>query len=175
MGIQIGAKPDAGFDDPLGMLKDCHRRIEHFLQILVIVVDRAAGRTLTAEETGAIQSALNYFRTGGLRHNADEEESLFPRLRASVGDLREIGGLEDDHRTASSLHGEADRLYCAWIADGSLTPDQTSRLQSTTVELKTLYAEHIELEEGSVFPRAAEALSREDLAAMGLEFRRRRA
>ena len=32
MGIQIGAKPDSGFDDPIGMLKDCHRRIEHFLQ-----------------------------------------------------------------------------------------------------------------------------------------------
>jgi len=34
MAIQIGAKPDSGFDDPIGMLKDCHRRIERFLGIL---------------------------------------------------------------------------------------------------------------------------------------------
>ena len=41
MAIPIGAKPDSGFDDPIGMLKDCHRRIEHFLNILCLVADRA--------------------------------------------------------------------------------------------------------------------------------------
>lgn len=41
MGIQIGAKPDSGFDDPIGMLRECPRRIEHFLGILRVVVDRA--------------------------------------------------------------------------------------------------------------------------------------
>jgi hypothetical protein len=34
MGTQAGAKPDSGFDDPVGMLKDCHRRIEPVLSIL---------------------------------------------------------------------------------------------------------------------------------------------
>ena len=43
MSVQIGAKPDSGFDDPLGMLKDCHRRIEHFLGILRLVAERATG------------------------------------------------------------------------------------------------------------------------------------
>ena len=42
MGIQISAKPDSGFDDPLGMLKDCHRRIEHFLDIFCIVAETCA-------------------------------------------------------------------------------------------------------------------------------------
>lgn len=31
MGIQIGAKPDSGFEDLIGMLMDCHCRIEQFL------------------------------------------------------------------------------------------------------------------------------------------------
>lgn len=39
MGIQIGAKPDSGFDDPPGMLKDGRRRIEHFLGILCVVAE----------------------------------------------------------------------------------------------------------------------------------------
>ena len=82
MAIQIGAKPDSGFDDPIGMLKDCHRRIESFLGILCVVVERAQGRSLTGEERDAVQAALQYFRSGGQRHTADEEESLFPRLRA---------------------------------------------------------------------------------------------
>lgn len=33
MGLQIDAKPDSGFDDPIGLLKDRHHRVEHFLWI----------------------------------------------------------------------------------------------------------------------------------------------
>jgi hypothetical protein len=62
MAIQIGAKPDSGFDDPIGMLTDCHRRIESFLGILRTVVEHARGRGLTGEERDAVQAALQYFR-----------------------------------------------------------------------------------------------------------------
>ena len=41
MAIQIGGKPDSGFDDPIGMLIDCHRRIERFLHVLCVVASRA--------------------------------------------------------------------------------------------------------------------------------------
>jgi hypothetical protein len=58
MGIRIGAKPDNGFDDPIGMLKDCHRRIEHFLQTLCVVEERAAARAMTEEEATAVKPAL---------------------------------------------------------------------------------------------------------------------
>ena len=67
MAIQIGAKPDSGFDDPIGMLKDCHRRIESFLGILCVVVDRAQGRSLADEERDAVKAALS---TSELADNA---------------------------------------------------------------------------------------------------------
>jgi hemerythrin-like domain-containing protein len=177
MGIQIGAKPDAGFDDPIGMLKDCHRRIEHFLNIICVVVDRAHGRALTDEETAAVQAALHYFRIGGQRHNADEEQSLFPRMRAgSAGDeTSEIGGLEHDHRDANEMHARVDALYSTWIASGSLTPGQHNELAAATGKLRQLYAAHIETEEKIVFPRAAQMLNSNDLAEIGREFRARRA
>ena len=44
MPISIGARPQSGFDDPLGLLSDCHRRIESFLGVLIRVVDRAGAR-----------------------------------------------------------------------------------------------------------------------------------
>src|SRR5215471_14875343 len=112
-GIQIGARPDAGFDDPLAMLKDCHRRIELFLNILCVVVSRANDRALTDEETAAVQASLQYFRVGGQRHSADEEQSLFPRMRAAdaTAVLPEIGGLEHDHREADEMHKRVDALY----------------------------------------------------------------
>ena len=121
MAIQIGAKPDSGFDDPIGMLKDCHRRIESFLGILCVVVGRAQGRSLTTEESDAVKAALQYFRTGGQRHTADEEESLFPRLRESdASSIAEIDRLEDDHREANDLHVSVERLYLVWIASGRI-------------------------------------------------------
>jgi hypothetical protein len=36
MVIQIGGRPDSGFDDPLGRPQDCHRRIERFLWLYAI-------------------------------------------------------------------------------------------------------------------------------------------
>jgi hemerythrin-like domain-containing protein len=175
MTIQIGAKLDSGFDDPIGMLKDCHRRIESFLGILCVVVGRAQGRSLSSEERDAVNAALQYFRTGGQRHTADEEESLFPRLRTSdAGSVAEIDRLEGDHREANNLHGSIERLYVTWIASGQLTSTDALQLQLETGRLKQLYSDHIHVEETIVFARAAEMLDSRALAAIGTEFRFRR-
>ncbi len=175
MAVQIGAKPDSGFDDPIGMLKDCHRRIESFLHILCVVVDRAQGRSLTGEERAAVQAALQYFRTGGQRHAADEEQSLFPRLRKSDAQaFEEIDRLENDHREANDLHTSVERSYSAWIESGDLAPDQTLQLLTATSRLKQLYSDHIQVEETTVFARAAQVLDSNAIAAIGTEFRFRR-
>jgi hemerythrin-like domain-containing protein len=175
MAIQIGAKPDSGFDDPIGMLKDCHRRIESFLSILCVVVDRAQGRNLTDEERDAVKAALEYFRTGGQRHSADEEESLFPRLRKSdATSFAEIDRLEGDHCEASDLHSSVEQLYTVWTESGSLGPEDTRLLLSETERLKQLYSAHIEVEETIVFARALQVLDSHAIAAIGTEFRFRR-
>jgi hemerythrin-like domain-containing protein len=176
MGIQIGAKPDSGFDDPLGMLKDCHRRIERFLHILCFVAGRARGRGLTGEETEAIEAALHYFSAGGRRHTADEEESLFPRLRGQSmrEEFAQLDGLERDHQRAEELHAVIETLYRKWIATGSLRAEDQEQILSATEDLRRLYEQHIRLEEQVVFPRAAAVLDRQAIAAMGQELRARR-
>jgi hemerythrin-like domain-containing protein len=177
MAIQIGAKPDSDFDDPIGMLTDCHRRIEQFLNILCVVADRAAGRALTGEESAAVQASLQYFRTGGQRHTADEEQSLFPRLRASGAqdELSEIDGLEGDHQDAARLHRDIEILCDKWISAGPLGLKDQDDLSAGTEHLRRLYTEHIRLEEQVVFPRAAKLLNQQNIAAIGEEFRARRA
>ncbi len=173
MGIQIGAKPDSGFEDPLGMLSDCHRRIEHFLGVLCLVAERAQGRTLTAEETSAAEAALNYFRVGGQRHTADEEQSLFPRLVAAGG-FAELERLEQDHEEASHLHSELEELYRSWIASGALNDSNSRRLLTSTGRLRDLYKAHIQVEDTVVFPKAAQVLNPIALVEIGEEFRARR-
>lgn len=175
MPVQIGAKLDSGFDDPLGMLHDCHRRIERFLAILCDVAENAHARALTAEESSAVRAALGYFREGGRRHTADEEESLFPRMRSMAAALDPLDRLEHDHREADALHGDVERLYADWLAaNAALDPVRQNSLLEKTRRLHRLYAEHIQVEETNVFPQAAGLLDRESIAAIGAEFRARR-
>ena len=74
MPVQIGVTA-RNFTDPTGLLSDCHRRVEMFLGML------AAVAKVTVETSQALESALRYFREAAPKHTADEEESLFPRLR----------------------------------------------------------------------------------------------
>ena len=177
MAVQIGGKPDAGFDDPLGMLVDCHRRVERFLNILCRVAERAEGRALSGEETDAVEASLRYFQESGPRHNSDEEDSLFPRLRAGEGKdvLAEVNRLEREHFEAEALHKESAELYAQWMADGELQGPDRSRLRAATTRLEQIYREHIRIEEEVVFPRAKKVLDRSAVAEMGQEFRKRRA
>lgn len=177
MGIQIGAKPDSGFDDPIGMLTDCHRRIEKFLHILCIVAERAQDRALTAEEVAAVEAALRYFPSGGERHTADEEESLFPRLRQAGAQqiLEELERLENDHQTAGNLHATVESLFSEWIAVGSLKNESRKQLLFATGQLRQLYDAHIQVEEKIVFPHASHTLDPKAITAIGGEFHARRA
>lgn len=177
MAVQIGAKPDSGFNDPIGMLTDCHRRIERFLHILCRVTEHAGDRALTAEESEAIDNALRYFHESGPRHNSDEEESLFPRLRKTPAAqvLGEVDRLEGEHHQTEAMHKEAAELFTRWQAEGILHADDRARLRAVTKKLEEIYREHIRLEEEVVFPCAARVLDASAVATIGEEFKARRA
>lgn len=101
MPVQIGAQAH-NFSDPTGLLSDCHRRIEMFLRVLEGVAS-VIDRPMTEETPAALESALRYFREAGPKHTADEEESLFPRLRQmrlpeAETAIERLAPLEHDHR-----------------------------------------------------------------------------
>jgi hemerythrin-like domain-containing protein len=176
MGQQTGAKPDSGFNDPLGMLKDCHRKIEQSLDTLCVVVEYAAERDLSDEETASVQAALHFFRVAGQRHIADEELSLFPRMvaHAHKQDLEDLKKLEREHDEANAQHAAVEELFLRWMADGQLDIDDHEQLRGATEQMRALYENHIEIEEQLVFPRAAQMLDPESITAMGQEFQVRR-
>src|SRR6185436_3871226 len=86
MPIQIGQKPSPTFQEPLELLSDCHRRVESFLRALILVAEQARGGELNSQQREALETALRYFREAAPKHTADEEESLFPRMRALSDD-----------------------------------------------------------------------------------------
>jgi len=178
MPIRIGGRPDSSFADPLGLLTDCHRRIERFLRVLVRVAERA-GSPLGVEERSALETALRYFREAAPKHTADEEESLFPRLRArqdgAVSELlARVEALEREHIRAEKGHQEVDRLGRAWLEKGALAPEEAARLRVLLAELEQLYRSHIAVEDDEVFPAAAKVLAAEERRAIGREMAARR-
>lgn len=176
MPIVIGAKPESNFADPIGLLTDCHRRIERFLNVLVRVAQDAHGGPLTAEQRAAFDNALRYFREAAPKHTADEESTLFPRLRECPETrdvLLQVEALEADHQQADAAHAEIDRLGREWLDRDQLAPADADRLAALLTELSALYREHIAVEETAVFP-AAKALTEADRLAMGQEMAARR-
>lgn len=179
MPVQIGAKQESGPDDPTGWLSDCHRRIERFLSVLVTVTEQATGGALTEPQRIAFENALRYFRDAAPKHTADEEESLFPRLRKiDAADLHDaldlVTGLEQDHRTAEAMHAEVDRLGVQWLTGGHWGDEQAARLAELLKGLTRMYAQHIDIEDNQVFPAAKRLLPDAERIAAGREMAARR-
>jgi hemerythrin-like domain-containing protein len=179
MPITIGAKRESNFTDPIGLLGDCHRRIEMFLGVLTRVADQAHGGPLTEQQRASWEAALRYFREAAPKHTADEEESLFPRLRNLPRPevqalLARVDSLEQDHVRADAAHAEIDRLGQRWLGEGQLPSEEASRLIAVLAQLGELYRHHIAMEDNEVFPLAAQALSASDRVAVGGEMASRR-
>jgi hemerythrin-like domain-containing protein len=181
MPIELNAAPLADFDRPIDVLEDCHRRIERFLSMLHDVVSGATsdGR-LTEDAAGALQAALRYFRNAAPKHTADEEQSLFPRMRES-GDPRvaevldQLAHLEQEHLDAQPLHDLVDELGVRWLETGVLDAPERSRMADAITRLRATYAAHIAAEDGIVFPLAREVLASDTQEQVGAEMRARRA
>jgi hemerythrin-like domain-containing protein len=177
--IVIGQAPSSDFNDPLGLMQDCHRRIERFLHVLSMVTNSRRGEELSADERDALETALRYFRKAGPLHNADEETSLFPRMRGSeiaeaAAALSRMDHLEAEHRITTACHEEVDVLGAKWLQQGTLSREDSVRLCSLLEKLDAIYQQHIALEESSVFPLAASCLPADAIAAIGQEMASRR-
>ncbi|HZP18255.1 MAG TPA: hemerythrin domain-containing protein [Terriglobales bacterium] len=177
MPVQIGAKAHT-FAEPTGLLSDCHRRIEMFLATLEAVA-RVVDRPPVDDVCSGLQSALRYFAEAAPKHTADEEESLFPRLRrkrrqeiASV--LARLEDLERDHRCAGPLHDEVERLGRKYLATGALATDEVEQFRKDVAELTKMYKRHIHFEDTELFPLAARILTEPEKSAVADEMAGRR-
>jgi len=179
MPILIGDAPGSDFRNPLGLLTDCHRRLENFLKVLRDIVDNVQGKQLTLEHRQALGVSLRYFRESAPKHTADEEESLFPRLLRSKTPQAErisavIAALQDDHRALDDRHKEIDELGCRWLADDRLGPRDLDWFSALLGEVIDAYRRHIATEESEIFPAAPRILTVHELEAIADEMARRR-
>ena len=162
--------PAPGFDDPLGVLRACHRRMERQLSTLTRLRKHLPAHHADDDARMAASAILRYFDTAAPNHHADEEASLLPRLVAAQPDLAAFcASLERDHVDLGAQWMRLRPLLAAIVArSGAYLPIRG--IEAFCVA----YAAHIAREEETLLPRAQEALDKATLAAIGAEMAARR-
>ena len=148
-------EPLPGFDDPLGLLRACHKKMLAHCDLLEGL--------LTTPDPAAAQLVLRYFSTNAVTHHRDEEEDLFPRLN------RQSMKLADLVQRLKREHSELDRLW-AGIAAGLRELPQAGGEAAFIEAVRAFCAltrEHIQRENTEFLPLAESSLSSAALGEIG--------
>jgi len=166
----------AGYDDPLGMLLGCHRRIEKKIGTLKALSAHLSAKGMDAEASTAAQAVLRYFDVAAAHHHADEEENLFPMLASRITDPAERERFKQLDADLRGEHREIERVWLRLkkplegVAEGLHRPIPETDVHA----FATLYTRHIKAEE-SVFRSLIERwLAPADLRALGHAMAERR-
>jgi hemerythrin-like domain-containing protein len=159
------------FDDPLGVLSACHRRIERQLATLARLQRHLPAHGCDHDARAAARGILRYFDTAAVNHHADEEGSLFPRLllHASAAAAPLLADLAADHQRLAGEWRHLRPLLAAICAGAraNLSPRQVAFLRAG-------YDRHIAREESELLPLAQATLDPAEIAAIGREMAQRR-
>ena len=177
MPVQIGATAHQ-FTDPTGLLSDCHRRIEMFLGSLQAVAE-VIDQPPTEDVRRALETALRYFSQAAPKHTADEEESLFPRLRQMqnpevVAAFSHVEKLEEEHRCAARLHEAVECIGTQYLSNGNVTAGEIADFRRSVASLAEIYTQHIRIEDELIFPMASRMLSASEKQEVANEMAGRR-
>lgn len=167
-----GAKEESAVE----MLLGCHERIRHFSGVSTRLA-RAEG-VAAGEVVQAAEGLYRYFTIALPLHEADENDSVQPRLRRAVPE-GELGGpaadaMVEQHRLIDEI---VERLLPLWQILRS-KPEKllevSAELRQLSTTLEHLFELHLKLEEETVFPAMEKYLSEGQLDEIVREMRARR-
>lgn len=167
--------PAVGFEQPFEMLEACHERVQRSLGLLMRLIDHVARNGHDAQSRSAAQDVMRYFELAAPHHHDDEERHVFPRVLAG-GDAAQTAAvqrLRDDHHCMGELWSRLRPVLQGWASESASGP-VPGDFRTDAAAFSSLYAAHIPIEEGLVFPAARATCAEGDLHAMGDEMRSRR-
>lgn len=121
----------------------------------------------------AVVEVLAYLQRSAHRHVADEEQSLFPRLRAADVDTALLDRIADEHRDHDRLHARLAANVRSWKTRPPAA-DKVTELAAVAAELAGAYAEHIRVEDSQLLPLVRTCLDDAQLDEVFSEMRGRR-
>lgn len=173
---EIRTSEAAHLEGALALLLDCHERIRYFTGMAVRLADHATAPP--TEIQAAAEAILRYFTVSLPLHEADENESIFTRLRNAVP----AGGVvAKSLETMVSQHHAIDELLQSMIPLWQAVQSQPVELIELAPELKGLanrlrlhFSAHLAMEEDVIFPALDKLLSSGERQQIEAEMRARR-
>jgi hemerythrin-like domain-containing protein len=170
--MQPESQPAPDFSDPVGLLRACHGRIEHFVGL----ARRAAEYRLDPPDPAVPPAAariLRYFDQAAPLHHADEEQDLLPLLRAHAGEelAQLLAGLAAEHAELDRRWGVLRPLLAELAAGSGVAPEPYRR---AAVAFEEAMLDHLERENTHLLPAAEARLTATERRRLGAAMARRR-
>ena len=167
-------------EDPLQHILACHEQIERrlvTLQNAAMMVGFSEGAMLQ-DAAAALAYEVEVLEAIDKLHTADEEESLFPRLRANLKDDTAVLepltlSLELQHENEQAAFKRLKAVVKSIAAAGAQSTDDASSCEDLVRELAGICRPHMALENDNLLPLARKALQPQDLTAICTEMRQR--
>ncbi len=169
--------PVASWEHPFEMLRACHERVQRMLNLLGKLQAHVVRNGVDEQAQQAARDVMRYFDQAAPLHHEDEEIHVFPAAQRL--------GNSDVIAAVHHLHAEHHGMEAAWqqlrvdlqtLLD--LPPSAPLPPAWQTVEqvqhFRSLYGEHIRIEEELVYPLVEAGLTPESTEAMGREMSARR-
>lgn len=165
---------DQPAEDALGLLLGCHQRIRHFTGTAARL---AHAQSAAAEEIRqAANGVYRYYSISLPLHEADEEDTLRPRLDAVSNLLvkHALDAMHDQHLVIDELIERLLPLLQLVESNPATLQSAGAEMCSITKTLEEIFEAHLKLEEEIIFPAIRESLTDEVQAAMLAEMQARR-
>ncbi len=161
-------------EDAVDLLTGCHQRIRHFTGVAVKL---AHAQGAAPEEVGQSAASVHrYYSVSLPLHEADEEQSLRPRLQKVANEevSHALLAMADQHLAIDEL---LERLLPLLVMVKN-NPDTLhlagGEMCSITGALEEVFRAHLQMEEEVIFPAIRNVLTEDAQAAMLVEMRERR-
>ena len=159
-----------GFDEPLALLRACHKNILDHCDRLEGLVSHIDAQGIDDEARKAARNIVRYFSSSARLHHRDEEEDLFPRLNRQSLKIAEL------IRDLKQEHIRLDQLWEDIGPELKRLPDNnfSDNFLQAAHAFCTLSRQHVNRENMEFLPLAASSLSQLDLGEIGASMAARR-
>ena len=163
--------------DAVDMLLACHSRIRNFTAIAERIAE-VGQNAAPAEVANAAEAVHRYYTVALPLHEADENETVYPRLRQAMTDAgapaEAVEAMVEQHGPIDDLIAELVPLWERLKSTPDQLPSVAADMTAKCARLRRLWNEHLALEEETVFPAIRRYLDAAALGEMREEMRARR-
>ncbi len=172
---QISPAPKTNAEnDAVELLIGCHQRIKHFTSVATKLAHAQAATPQEIQD--AAETVYRYYSISLPLHEADEEDSLRPRLDKIPDDRvrHALAAMHDQHMAIDDLLERLLPLLRLVGNNPSAIADAGGEMCSITKALSEMFAAHLQMEEEVIFPAIEAQLTETDRAELLAEMRARR-